>query len=157
MKGIIELRARRVNRLRKEIILRPSRDGARLAAQPLVLFAVDDGVRLLENQRTEKGPRWVDHTDKLNLPALSGVRWLLACDIDHDGYIDIIVGRENGIVVLRNHGGWGFSDITGSSPGLEKLRTTAAVFGDFNRDGNLDVLCLEMSGEFVLQIGRAHV
>ncbi len=62
-------------------------------------------------------------------------------DYDNDGDLDILLtgwtGTERTACVYRNDGGGGFSGVTS---GLEGVRYSAAVWGDYDNDEDLDVL-----------------
>ncbi len=131
--------------------LRPTdKDAAKVPADlDLVLYG-PSGVRIFENREENRARHWVDRTDDAKIPKLSGVQWLLAQDIDHDGNIDLVVGLEKGVRVLRNLGEMEFAEITGRSAGLSELQTIAAAAADFDRDGDLDIMCLTKTGTLVL-------
>ncbi len=119
----------------------------------LVLFG-SAGVRVLENTSAGGKVHWVDRTGKADLPALADVQWLLVCDMDHEGNLDLIAGLSTGVRVLRNRGAWSFDDVTPRSPGLESLETRLAVYGDFDRDGDLDFYLLDSENRLVLLENR---
>jgi enediyne biosynthesis protein E4 len=85
-------------------------------------------------------------------------------DLDNDGWRDIFQvnghvypeldargGQEryrNPRLVYRNLGGGVFEDVSGiAGPGVQELRSSrGAAFGDFDNDGDIDVLIMNMGG-----------
>jgi uncharacterized protein YuzB (UPF0349 family) len=76
---------------------------------------------------------------------------LSVADLDGDGRPDIILALESGIVVFRNLGGRQFQQL----PELETGSTdwNFMVIGDFDGDGNLDVL---VSGDVASGVARGN-
>ncbi len=80
-----------------------------------------------------------------SLPANSGVATAVAlADVDGDGDLDLAVGKE-GLPrqLYRNLGNGTFLDVSATNlPGIGALDfTNALVFGDVDRDGDLDLVC----------------
>ncbi len=119
----------------------------------LVVFG-RSGVRVLENSSAGGKRHWVDRTDKANLPPPADIQWLLVCDTDHEGNLDLIAGLKKGVRILRNRGGWSFDDVTNRSPGLDDLETGLAAYGDFDRDGDLDFALLSRANTLVFLENR---
>jgi tetratricopeptide (TPR) repeat protein len=115
----------------------------------LILYG-PDGLRILEQAATENGHVWKDRTADAQLPPLRNVRWLTACDVDHDGNLDLVVGTDAGTHILRNSGNWQFFDISERTPELARQPSTAGFFGDFDRDGDLDLYLLTDSDLILL-------
>ncbi len=105
----------------------------------LVLYGAD-GVRLLENRAEGGKRRWVDRTKDAKLPPLPKPQWVVIVDMDHDSNLDVLVGLEKGVRILRNLGSWEFEDVTPRSQGLEGLETVGAAFYDLDGDVDLDGL-----------------
>ncbi len=127
----------------------PQADANLPADLDLVLYG-PNGLRILEQAATENGHVWKDRTADAQLPPLRNVRWLTACDVDHDGNLDLVVGTEAGTHILRNSGNWQFFDITERTPDLARQPSTAGIFGDFDRDGDLDLYLLSDSNLILL-------
>ena len=135
-----------------DLDIKPPPEGTRdnLPADLDLIVSGPDGLRLLENRGEHGRRRWVDRTADAKLPDLAGLVWLLVCDLDHDGNLDLVAGLPQGVRVLRNRGDWLFDDISSRSEGLEKLATSAGVYGDFDRDGDLDFLLADPAGKAIL-------
>jgi len=124
--------------------------GTNLPADLDALLYGPKGLMLLENQRAGAQRRWVDRTPHTGLPAIEDVRWLVVCDLDHDGNLDLVVGTPAGTRLFRNHGDWSFTEITALSPQVAHLSATAAAFGDFDRDGVLDLILAQHDGQLLV-------
>ncbi|MFN8603518.1 MAG: CRTAC1 family protein [Candidatus Binatia bacterium] len=73
-------------------------------------------------------------------------------DVDGDGWRDLIVVGFDGTqpVLLRNRGDGTFEDITaGSGLLLPQLHSFSASFGDYDRDGDLDLFVSRWSSRFL--------
>lgn len=74
----------------------------------------------------------------------------LAADHDDDGDLDLFIHRRDaGDLLLRNEGGWQFTDIT---PDLLRTETTslAAQWADVDADGDRDLFVVREEGQTVL-------
>ncbi|MFC1587988.1 FG-GAP-like repeat-containing protein, partial [Planctomycetota bacterium] len=96
-----------------------------------------------------------------DIPATNGSPWgICAGDFDHDGDIDAVVAQfgANSIqpIVNNNNTSWTigtFVDVTAANFGPEKI-----VAGDFNEDGDLDVIVLNtITNSFVLMTGNGDL
>ncbi len=84
----------------------------------------------------------------LGIPHDEEAKQILWVDFDNDGDKDFFVCTRNGINRLyENNGELDFSDITAvSGLSMDSLNTYGACFGDYNRDGWLDLYVLERGG-----------
>lgn len=63
-----------------------------------------------------------------------------AADFDQDGWIDVIVTGYGGLQLWHNLGDGSFEDVTQESGlAVDSLWSSSAAWGDFNRDGQLDL------------------
>lgn len=62
-------------------------------------------------------------------------------DFDNDGWPDLYLANSDADVLLKNAGGTGFVDVTAAAgfPADERARGTSAAWGDYDRDGFLDL------------------
>jgi len=62
-------------------------------------------------------------------------------DFDGDGWLDLATGgvEDEPVRMLRNRGDGTFEDVTTESGIIERLDTFSIAFGDYDRDGDLDV------------------
>ncbi|MDX1428950.1 MAG: FG-GAP-like repeat-containing protein [Rhodothermales bacterium] len=62
-------------------------------------------------------------------------------DYDNDGWPDLFLANSDRDVLLRNLEGVGFEDVTDAAgfPAAERARGTSAAWGDYDRDGFLDL------------------
>lgn len=127
----------------------PQADANLPADLDLVVFG-PGGVRIFEQSAAGDSRGWKDRTAEAGLPPLKNVRWLTACDVDHDGNLDLILGTDSGTRLLRNSGNWLFYDITDRTSGLADRVTLGGVFGDFDRDGDLDLYLITPTGLLLL-------
>ncbi len=99
----------------------------------------------------EQDPAFVDRTAEVASLAGRKAGRILVGDVDGDGWDDLfaILGNNpvdpdtgkvatGGQTLLRNGGGWAFTDITDAS-GLVGTGVTQAQFGDVDNDGDADV------------------
>ncbi|MGM0947256.1 MAG: FG-GAP-like repeat-containing protein, partial [Bacteroidota bacterium] len=111
-----------------------------------ILLAGDDtGSNQLTKIYRNDGGTFVDINAGLEGIRLGSVSW---GDYDGDGDLDILLSGENGIAgpgsmdeiliskVYRNDGGT-FVDI---NAGLEEVEQSSAAWGDYDGDGDLDIL-----------------
>ena len=78
----------------------------------------------------------------IETPATGECRCAYFGDIDNDGDADLFVGMlEHPNLLFENLGGGRFREVPESESGLCSLgHTSSACFGDFDRDGNLDLV-----------------
>ncbi|MCH7550020.1 MAG: CRTAC1 family protein, partial [Candidatus Krumholzibacteriota bacterium] len=79
----------------------------------------------------------------------------LFADLDGDGWLDLFVGGVSGtpLFVLRNRGDGTFEDVTLASRITTANNTLSACAGDYDRDGDLDLLLTHWSDA----AGRGHL
>jgi tetratricopeptide (TPR) repeat protein len=84
------------------------------------------------------------------------LRFVLPVDLDHDGDLDLLLGRPGGMVYLQNRGGGGLVDAT-AELGVGAIDARAAAIADFDGDGDLDLAVAAADGVRVLDNRRAGV
>ncbi|MCX7420263.1 MAG: CRTAC1 family protein [Planctomycetia bacterium] len=62
-----------------------------------------------------------------------------AADFDNDGFCDVLITGFGGLQFLHNHGDGTFEEIAKSAEMTDALWSSSAAWGDFNKDGALDV------------------
>ena len=103
--------------------------------------AYQDRPQFLRNQ----GPpdyHFEDVSDRAGLAWQESYASPALADYDNDGDLDLflstIYGGDHG-VLYRNNGAWKFTDVT-SEAGIRSDRTYQAAWGDYDGDGNMDLL-----------------
>jgi hypothetical protein len=95
------------------------------------------GNRLYHNNRDGT---FTDVTEKAGV-GFKGIGMAAAwADYDNDGYLDLVVTSFDRIILYHNNGDGTFTDMT-KKAGLDKYRGfwTGAAWGDYDRDGNVDL------------------
>ncbi len=110
---------------------------------------------LLMNQ----GDIFIDTTYASNIAPIIGqyTGWAgLVFDYDNDGYVDIFVANGNAHheyseedVLMRNNGDGVFTDVSRESGAYfgEKFVGRGATYGDYDNDGDLDILVVNLNSE----------
>lgn len=107
-------------------------------------FGIDEQARLFINNG--KGG-FDETTESAGLKGIFGGLNCLQADYDNDGNIDILILRGAWLEdagkwpnsLLRNNGDGTFSDVTKEAGILSYFPTQTATWGDYNKDGNLDL------------------
>lgn len=93
-----------------------------------------------------------DVTDDAGLNNTSKGRKALFLDVDHDGDLDIFKISENSNVVYRNNGDGTFIEMSKKMNlnGGANANSVDVAFGDFDEDGDLDIITLSEAGKISL-------
>lgn len=96
-------------------------------------------------------------TENIGLFNASDVNKILFADFDQDGDLDMYVARKGGNRFFRNNGDGTFTE-NAAAMGLagDKQATMNMDFGDWNDDGDLDIICLKAEGGIELFNNNRH-
>ena len=102
--------------------------------------------------RNHKGQRFEDRTEDAGLNSVYETMGCNFGDIDNDGWLDVYLGTGDPQIstlvpnrMFRNAGGQHFVEVTGSSRTGHLQKGHAVGFGDWDRNGDLD-LFIQMGG-----------
>ncbi len=96
-------------------------------------------------------------TDNIGLNNVSDASRILFADFDQDGDLDMYVSQKNGNKLFRNNGDGTFTENT-SGTGLagDKQGTADMDFGDWDEDGDLDIISVTNGGKLELLNNNRH-
>lgn len=84
--------------------------------------------------------KFEDVTQKMGIdPGLRGIG-CTAGDYDNDGFTDLVVSRNDDVLVLHNEKGGKFKDVTSETNVLANNLNRGLTFIDYDHDGDLDLL-----------------
>jgi hypothetical protein len=112
-----------------------------------ILLTGLDGGSLLSRIYKNNGDNTFTGQSGISLTAVSGgaVGW---CDYDNDGFLDILLTGNTGTTqvskIYRNNGNNTFTEQTSIS--LSGVANGSVAWGDYNNDGNPDILLTGMAG-----------
>ncbi len=96
---------------------------------------------------------WAEHLDGASGIDFYGLNGIAAGDYDGDGWDDFFVCQPGGLPgrLFRNRGDGTFEDVT-TAVGLDLLdATAAALFGDYDNDGDQDLFLITASGVLLFE------
>ena len=106
---------------------------------------------------------FTDVTSAAGLIPLANAEAIAWGDYNNDGFLDLYIsrGKQSGMGVLsntlyRNNGNGTFTDVTQSAGADDGTNTWAAVWGDYDNDGNLD-LFVARPGTTAIGPGNANI
>lgn len=96
-------------------------------------------------------------TDDIGLNHISGVVKILFADFDQDGDLDMYISQKNGNRLFRNNGDGTFSEnTTGTGLAGGQQGTADMDFGDWDQDGDLDIISVTNAGKLELLNNNRH-
>ncbi|HVZ97795.1 MAG TPA: FG-GAP-like repeat-containing protein [Chitinophagaceae bacterium] len=95
--------------------------------------------------------------DNMGLDNANSVNSMLFADFDQDGDLDLFAGQKTGNKLFRNNGDGTFTE-QAATMGLASngAGTTDADFGDYDNDGDIDILGLNANGQIQLFGNQRH-
>jgi tetratricopeptide (TPR) repeat protein len=111
----------------------------------LDLYIVKEGANLL--YRSTDGESFKDVTGRTGTGDEASGSGALFFDYDHDGDLDIFIGRKGANLLYRNNTDGAFLE-QGEKSGLagQGDETVDAAFGDFDEDGDIDLVVINSDG-----------
>ncbi len=85
--------------------------------------------------------KFVDISSEVNLPKKIGKTTtvgVVSADFDNNGFVDLLVGREDGLRIYYNTNGK-YKEVFLETPVNEKSNPAGITVGDIDRDGDLDI------------------
>ena len=124
-----------------------------------VTAAVLGGSRAFSEQFSLGAGEWAEMLDAASGIDFYGLNGVAAADYDGDGWDDFFVCQPGGLPgrLFRNAGDGTFHDVT-SAAGLQLLDpTSAALFADYDNDGDQDLFLITAGGILLFEAdGRGH-
>jgi tetratricopeptide (TPR) repeat protein len=111
----------------------------------LDIYVVRDGANILYRSSGEES--FTDHSSQAGVDDAAAGTGALFFDYDHDGDLDIFVSRKGANLLYRNNMDGSFLE-QGAKSGLAggDEQTRDAAFGDFDEDGDIDLLVINEDG-----------
>ncbi|HVS66826.1 MAG TPA: FG-GAP-like repeat-containing protein [Thermoanaerobaculia bacterium] len=123
--------------------------------RPDLIAAIPEGVFLARgSERTAASAAASAAADWERLAPAGEVTFVLPVDLDHDGDIDLLVGRHDRTLYLQNRGGGGFVDAS-AELGVASIVAADAVAADLDGDGDLDLALATADGVRLLDNRRS--
>ena len=96
-------------------------------------------------------------TEDIGLKNTDNMNQILFVDFDQDGDLDILVARKGGNKSFRNNGDGSFTENAAAMGLTGPLQGTVKIdFGDFDNDGDLDLIGLNEDGSIALYNNNRH-
>jgi hypothetical protein len=93
------------------------------------------------------GGTFLDRSASNGIPLLSSAASVCAADYDDDGDLDLFIGCWlSSTCLLRNDGGFRFTDVTAAMGVVDDGAAQGACWGDYNNDGWLDLYLCNRTG-----------
>ena len=110
----------------------------------VLLGGADKRVGIFEN---DGRGHFMDRSDGSGIPPLPQASAFAAADVDGDGDLDLYItqlGESN--ILMRNDGGFRFTDVTSEAGVGDRGASMAPAFADFDGDGWLDIYVANYNG-----------
>ena len=124
-----------------------------------VTAAVLGGSQAFQEQFNRGAGEWAEMLDAASGIDFYGLNGVAAADYDGDGRDDFFVCQPGGLPgrLFRNTGDGTFEDVTGAA-GLQLLDpTSAALFADYDNDGDQDLFLITAGGILLFEAdGQGH-
>ncbi len=96
--------------------------------------------------------KFVDISSEVNLPEKGSITTtvgVVSADFDNNGFVDLLIGREDGLRIYYNSEGQ-FKETIIDTPMNEKSNPAGLTVGDIDKDGDLDIfLATYLKKEFM--------
>ncbi len=120
----------------------------------MCIGAVGGAAAVWENDGTG---HFIDRSAQSGIPSFFNASGLVCGDVDGDGRVDVYVSQYNGPnVLLRNEGGFTFSDVTAIAGVGDPGPGSGCTMADYDGDGWLDLFVTNYNNGFPVSSNRLY-